>query len=108
MKAVLIGSGISGLTAGTYLAKLGCDVTVLEQNADIGGVTGGLKKDGFSWDFGQLILEGFGPGEQVGYILEELGLMDAVKSELADRTYVFPAVTIRRPDEYEGPWWRKE
>jgi len=108
MKAVIIGSGVSGLTAGAYLAKLGCDVIVLEQNADIGGVTGGLKKDGFSWDLGQLILEGFGPGEQVGYILEELGLMDAIKSERADRTYVFPAVTIRRPDEYKGPWWRKE
>jgi all-trans-retinol 13,14-reductase len=108
MKAIIIGSGLSGLTAGAYLAKLGCDVTVLEQNSDIGGVTGGMSRDGFGWDLGQLIMEGFGPGEQAGYILEDLGIMDEVKTRRSDRTYVFPDITIRRPDEYGGPWWRKE
>jgi len=108
MQAVIIGSGVSGLTAGAYLAKHGCKVTVLEQNAAIGGVTGGLRHGGYAWDLGQMILEGFGPGEQVGYILEELGLMAALKNERVDRTYVFPDITIRRPDAYEGPWWRKD
>ncbi len=108
MKAVIIGSGIAGLTAGAYLAKHGFELTILEQNPDIGGVTGGFRKDGFYWDMGQLVLEGFGPGEQVGTILEELGLMGAIRTVRADRTYVFPDITIRPPEVYAGPWWRKE
>lgn len=108
MKAIVIGSGLSGLTTAAYLAKMGCEVTVFEQNPDIGGVTAGMKRDGYSWDLGQLILEGFGPGEQAGYILEDLGIMDDIKTVRSDRTYVFPGIMIRPPDEYQGPWWRKE
>ncbi len=108
MKAVIIGSGISGLTAGAYLSKLGCEVTVIEQNDDIGGVTAGMRRDGYSWDLGQLILEGFGPGEQAGYVLEDLGIMGDIKTVRSDRTYVFPEITIRPPAEFQGPWWRKE
>ena len=108
MKAIIIGSGLSGLTAAAYLAKMGCEVTVFEQNSDIGGVTAGLKRDGYSWDLGQLILEGFGPGEQAGYILEDLGIMADLKTNRADRSYVFPEITIQPPEKYRGPWWRKD
>lgn len=108
MKAIIIGSGLSGLTTAAYLARMGCEVTVFEQNPDIGGVTAGMKRDGYSWDLGQLILEGFGPGEQAGYILEDLGIMGDIKTVRADRTYVFPEITIQPPQEYKGPWWRKD
>ncbi|MBN1532360.1 MAG: NAD(P)/FAD-dependent oxidoreductase [Spirochaetes bacterium] len=108
MNAVIIGSGLSGLTAGAYLAKAGCRVTVLEQNGDIGGVTMGIRREGFSWDMGQLILEGFGPGEQAGYILEELGIFDRICTSRADRTYSFPEFVIRKEEEFRGLWWRRD
>ena len=39
MKVVVIGSGVSGLTAAGLLAQMGHDVTVFEQFDTIGGVT---------------------------------------------------------------------
>ncbi len=108
MKAIIIGSGVAGLTAGAYLAKQGIDVTVLEQNDDIGGVTSGFRRDGFYWDLGQLVLEGLGPGEQIGNILEDLGITGRVPLIKGDRIYAFPEFTLNKPVEYGGPWWRKE
>ena len=66
MEAIIIGSGISGLTAGALLARNGVHVRVLEQYGETGGVTAGMEKDGFRWDMGQLVLEGFGPGTRPG------------------------------------------
>ena len=37
MKAVIIGSGLGGLSCGAILAKCGYEVTVLEKEAVIGG-----------------------------------------------------------------------
>ena len=56
MRAIVIGSGMSGLTAGAYLAQAGHGVTVYEQFSEPGGVTATLKRDGFGWDLGPLIL----------------------------------------------------
>ena len=106
-KVIVIGSGIAGLTIAAYLAQDGWDVTVFEQNDDIGGVTGGFRHEDFRWDFGQLLLEGFGPGEQAGRVLDELGIRNEVPMENRDRVYSFPDFTIAPPDEYRGPWWRK-
>ncbi len=108
MKAIIIGSGISGLTAALYMLRDGHDVTVLEQYGEVGGVTAAIRKDGYTWELGQLILEGFAPGEQAGYILEDLGIADKIRTVKNDRIYSFPDFVIRRPDAYAGPWWRKE
>ena len=108
MKVNIIGSGISGLVTGALLAKNGHEVNVFEQYADIGGVTGGFRKNGYSWDLGQLIMEGLGPGEQAGKVIDELGLRDQIKLIAADRIYSFPEFTIKPPKEYQGPWWRKD
>ncbi|MCK4238068.1 MAG: oleate hydratase, partial [Candidatus Lokiarchaeota archaeon] len=48
MKAIIIGSGLSGLTAGAYLVREGYDVTIYEQFSEIGGVTATIHKDGYS------------------------------------------------------------
>ncbi len=64
MKVVIIGSGMSGLTAGAYLAKAGHAVTIFEQFPTPGGVTATVKQDGFGWDIGPLLLEGFAPGDK--------------------------------------------
>ena len=108
MKAAIIGSGIAGLTAGAALAKEGFDVTVFEQYHRPGGVTATIEKDGYKWDLGQLMLEGFGKDEPIGQILVELDIYDQVSSKIDQRGYVFPDYEIRTPDTYSGPQWRME
>ena len=107
-KIVIIGSGMAGLTAGAYLAKAGHAVTIFEQFAKPGGVTVTVKQDGFGWDLGPLILEGFAPGDKGRVILEELGVSDQVKAVHEDRGLAMPEFTLSKPEAYEGPYWRRE
>jgi len=108
MRAVVIGSGISGLTAGLMLLRDGHQVWILEQFPTPGGVTAAVSKDGFTWELGQLVLEGLGRDEQLGYVLDELGIYDRLELKRNDRIYSFPDFVIRPPEEYAGPWWRME
>jgi phytoene dehydrogenase-like protein len=108
MKVVIIGSGMSGLTAGAYLAQAGYDVTIFEQFPTAGGVTTTVTQDGYGWDIGPLLLEGFAPGDKGRVILEELGVSDRVPSVHEDRGLSMPQFTLWPPEEYEGPYWRRE
>ncbi|HSB66202.1 MAG TPA: NAD(P)/FAD-dependent oxidoreductase [Anaerolineales bacterium] len=108
MKIVIIGSGMAGLTAGAYLAKAGHDVTVFEQFDSPGGVTATVRQDGFGWDIGPLLLEGFAPGDKGRIILEELGVSDQVPVVQEDRGLSMGEFAIWKPKEYEGPYWRRE
>ena len=51
-KIFIIGSGFSSISASTYLAKKGHDVTVFEKNSTVGGRARQFKKDGFTFDIG--------------------------------------------------------
>ncbi len=108
MKAVIIGSGVSGLTAALYLARAGWEVRIFEQFEAAGGVTAGFSRNGFQWDLGQLIVEGFGPGDQVGLILSELGLDRAIDLVPADRVYRFPDFQVAPEPEFRGAFWRRD
>ena len=108
MKVIIIGSGLSGLTAGAYLIRKGYDVTIYEQFSEIGGVTATIHKDGYSWDLGPLLLEGLAPHEKLGRVLAELGLTDKIIIIREDRGQWFPDFEFWRPKEYEGPYWRRE
>lgn len=50
--AVIIGSGISGLTCGALLSALGKKVLVLEQHYTAGGFTHSYSREGYEWDVG--------------------------------------------------------
>jgi all-trans-retinol 13,14-reductase len=50
--AVLIGSGISGLTSAALLSELGWKVCVLEQHYTAGGFTHSYDRQGYEWDVG--------------------------------------------------------
>src|SRR3972149_7621295 len=52
-RAVVVGSGMAGLTAAAYLARDGSAVDVFEQADHIGGVTATLRRQGFAWDLGR-------------------------------------------------------
>ncbi len=52
LKVIIIGSGISSLSAASFIAKEGHDVTILEKNNEIGGRARKFSKDGFTFDMG--------------------------------------------------------
>lgn len=106
-KAIIIGAGYAGLVAGAYLSRAGYSVQVFEQSEEIGGITGGFRKNGYYWDMGQLNIEALGPGELAGTIIDELGLRDQLKLIPAARLYTYPDFALTPPADYSDPWWRK-
>jgi len=51
-KAVVIGSGVAGMSAASFMAKAGWQVTVLEKHVMPGGRGRLYKEDGFTFDMG--------------------------------------------------------
>ena len=51
-KVVVAGAGFAGLSAASFLAKMGWDVTVLEKHDQPGGRARHFKTDGFTFDMG--------------------------------------------------------
>lgn len=51
-QAIVIGSGFAGLSAATFLASQGLDVTILEKNDQPGGRARQLSEGGFRFDMG--------------------------------------------------------
>lgn len=51
-KVIIIGSGFGGMSAATYLAKAGFEVTILEKNDWVGGRAQSWSKDGYRFDMG--------------------------------------------------------
>ncbi len=107
-KIAIIGSGMSGLTAAAYMARAGHEVVVYEQFSEPGGVTRTLHKDGFSWDLGPLLLDGFGKGDSGTRILSEIGINDVFSTPPSDRGIVFPDFSLWKPDIYTGDLWRRD
>ena len=68
----------------------------------------GWQAEGFTWDLGQLLVEGFGKGEPAGDIFTALGCQDEIELIKDDRRYVFPDFSIDKPAQYQGPKWRME
>ena len=57
---IIIGGGLSGLTAASLLAKRGLHVAVIDKNEDPGGSCGIFKRNGVTCDKGVAMLYGFG------------------------------------------------
>jgi monoamine oxidase len=51
-KILIIGSGFSSISAATYLADKGYDVTVFEKNSSFGGRARKFETNGFTFDMG--------------------------------------------------------
>ena len=54
-KVVVIGAGIGGLVSAALLAARGCDVTVVEKEAQVGGKARRLEVDGAAIDAGPTV-----------------------------------------------------
>jgi len=106
MNVAIVGSGLAGLSAAATLSQRGHQVVVFEQADTIGGVTATIEREGFRWDWGQMMVPDLGPDEPGGRILAELGALDRIRTVPAYRENSFPDFFIRRPDEYGGRRWR--
>ena len=75
--AIVVGSGIGGLTAAAALAKCGRRVLVLEQHRRAGGLTQTFSRQGWVFAPGVHYIGGVGPqlghGGQFGRLLAWLG-----------------------------------
>ena len=105
--AIVIGSGIGGLTAAGMLARVaGKRVLVLEQHTEPGGLTHAFRRDGASWDVGVHYIGQLGPGSQVRAYFDYLsgGELEWNRmSEDYDR-FVYPGLDLRAssdPERYE-------
>ena len=107
IRAIIIGSGLAGLTSAALLAKEDFEVKLFEQHETIGGVTATLEKDGYRWDWGQMIVPDLGEGEPARQILEHLGISEKVIGIKGYRENFFPDFRIERPKEFKGREWRK-
>lgn len=71
--AVVIGSGLSGLVCGSYLAKAGKRVLLIEKNSTVGGCCTSFTRGDFTFEAAFHFLQGLGKGQDFDAILEDLG-----------------------------------
>ena len=71
-KAIVIGGGIAGLSAGCYLQKNGFDAHIFEMAPSPGGVTSVWKRNGYTFDGGTNWFPGSGPRLNFYPLLNEL------------------------------------
>ncbi len=70
--AIVIGSGMGGMSAAAALSRTGYKVLLLEQYHTLGGLTHSFSRNGFSWDVGLHYLSGIAPGEPERKLLDWL------------------------------------
>ena len=70
--AIVIGSGMGGMSTAAALSRTGHRVLLLEQYETLGGLTHSFSRNGFSWDVGLHYLSGLAPGEPERKLLDWL------------------------------------
>ena len=68
---IIVGAGLSGLTAATYLSKAGYTVLVLEKTPAYGGLLNSFSRDGYVFDAGARSIENSGI---IRPMLKDLGI----------------------------------
>lgn len=74
-KAVIIGGGVSGLTAGIYLQKAGVQTEIYEKHTVAGGLCTGWKREGFFIDNCVHWLTGSREGSGLNQLWKEVGVL---------------------------------
>ncbi len=88
-KIVIIGGGVSGLSAGIYGALSGHEVTLLERHSVVGGNLTGWRRDGFTIDNCIHWLTGTNPTTESYKIWCELGALGDVEIVKCDTLYTY-------------------
>lgn len=95
MKIVVIGAGISGLSAAIYARACGYEVEVLEMQENAGGLATSWQRDGYTFENCLLWLLGSKPGSQLHARWQELFDIDKLE-------FVYPEL-FARVEPAEGP-----
>ena len=74
-KVIIVGGGISGLTAGIYVQKSGFETLILEKCATPGGVSTCWKRGGFLFEGGVHWLNGSGEHLDLNKVWKEVGAL---------------------------------
>jgi len=85
--AVVIGSGIGGLTCAAYLAKNGLRTLVVEQHSVPGGYCTSFRRKRFTFDAAVHFTEGLGEGGPFYQILKDLGAEGEIRPRKLDPLY---------------------
>ncbi|CAL0299467.1 unnamed protein product [Lupinus luteus] len=86
--AIVIGSGIGGLVAGTQLAVKGARVLVLEKYVIPGGSSGFYQRDGYTFDVGSSVMFGFSDKGNLNLITQALEAVGCQMQVVPDPTTV--------------------
>jgi all-trans-retinol 13,14-reductase len=99
--AIVIGSGIGGLSAAAILAREGMRVLVLEQHTTLGGATQCFKRKGEMLPTGVHYIGALAPGQVLHRYFDYFGIMGRVPFVELDPDgfdeYRFPGMTFRFP-----------
>jgi len=102
--AVIIGSGIGGLSVGIILARLRYRVAVIEKNPLPGGLMRSYTRDGVDCPVGVHYFGAFGEGQPLRRMFDFMGVTDAVSAERMGRggepidRYLFDDFTFDLPE----------
>jgi prolycopene isomerase len=69
--AIVIGSGLGGLSCGAYLAKNGRKVLILEKHSMPGGYATNFRRGDFVFDSTLHMVDGVGKGQTMRKFLEQ-------------------------------------
>ena len=106
MKITIIGAGLGGLTFGALAARDGHEVVIYDKNQKPGGVVALYEQDGYKFEQGPLLIGDMLEGEPVYEFLDSLGIhLETIR---ADRDITMPDYEMITPDEYKGPYWRRD
>lgn len=106
--AIIIGSGLGGLTCAAYLTAAGKRTLVLEQNQVAGGCSQVFRRKGnrFEFDVGMHYIGECHPGGRMTTALRGLGLDGRIEFRQLDpdghSTLVFPDLTFRVPSDWDS------
>ncbi|MDR2979143.1 MAG: NAD(P)/FAD-dependent oxidoreductase [Bacteroidales bacterium] len=81
---IIIGSGLGGLTSGYILAKNGYRVTVLEQNAQLGGCLQTFTRDGVKFETGMHYIGSMDEGQILNRFFRYFNLLNAMQFSRLD------------------------
>ena len=74
-KLIIVGAGVSGLSAGIYAARSGFDVTILEQHMTFGGLSTSWSRKGYYFEGGMHWLTGSSPKFPLNKIWNQVGAL---------------------------------